>query len=57
MLAASLTPPTVFFYVDPDMVTDKNTADVDNIVLSYTFFLVNEEGEPETAFDDANQPI
>ena len=47
----------VFFYIDPDIVADKNCADVDNIVLSYTFFLVDAEGEPEKAFGDANQPV
>jgi cytochrome c oxidase assembly protein subunit 11 len=39
----------ILFYVDPDIVTDKNTADIDNLVLSYSFFLVDQEsGDPET---------
>ena len=28
----------IFFYIDPDFVTDPNTAGVSNIILSYTFF-------------------
>jgi cytochrome c oxidase assembly protein subunit 11 len=32
----------VLFYLDPDILKDKNVRDIDNVVLSYTFFLVNE---------------
>jgi hypothetical protein len=28
----------VFFYLDPDMVTDVNMKGIENITLSYTFF-------------------
>jgi cytochrome c oxidase assembly protein subunit 11 len=28
----------VVFYLDPEIVSDKNTIDVDEVVLSYTFF-------------------
>jgi cytochrome c oxidase assembly protein Cox11 len=41
----------VLFYIDPDIVTDRSTRDVGDIVLSYTFFLVDaESGEPEAQF-------
>jgi cytochrome c oxidase assembly protein subunit 11 len=33
----------ILFFVDPDMVTDKNTAEIDSIVLSYSFFFVDSE--------------
>ena len=28
----------VVFYLDPEIASDKNTTDVDEVVLSYTFF-------------------
>ena len=41
----------MLFYVDPDIALDKNTKDINDLVLSYTFFLVDTEtGEPEAAF-------
>ena len=30
----------VRFYIDPEIVADSNTVDVDEIILSYTFFAV-----------------
>lgn len=45
----------VLFYIDPDIDSDKNTKDITDLVLSYTFFLVDTEtGEPEAAFDREN---
>ena len=35
----------VRFYIDPDIVADSNTSDVDEIILSYTFFPVHGAGK------------
>ena len=41
----------VFFYVDPDIDADKNARDVRDLVLSYTFFRVDDDGDAEELFD------
>lgn len=46
----------MLFYVDPDIVSDKNTKEVTDLVLSYTFFLVDtESGAPEAEFEQRAQ--
>jgi len=35
----------VTFYVDPEMYNDVNTADVETITLSYTFFRARDDGK------------
>ncbi len=37
----------VRFYIDPDIVADSNASDVDEIILSYTFFPVQGAGKAE----------
>jgi cytochrome c oxidase assembly protein subunit 11 len=37
----------VRFYIDPEIVADSNTSDVDEIILSYTFFPVQGTGKAE----------
>lgn len=40
---------TVSFFVDPDIVGDPNTKDVDTITLSYTMFRAKDDGAPAAA--------
>lgn len=40
---------TVSFFVDPDIVKDPNTADIDTITLSYTMFRAKEDGRPSAS--------
>mgnify|MGYP002775719634 FL=1 len=35
----------VFFYIDPEFATDPKMNDVNNLILSYTFFKVEEDDE------------
>ena len=37
----------VRFYIDPDIVADSNTRDIDEIILSYTFFPVQGAGKAQ----------
>jgi cytochrome c oxidase assembly protein subunit 11 len=37
----------VSFFVDPDILTDPNTRDVDTLTLSYTMFRAKEDGQPD----------
>ena len=47
----------MLFYVDPDIASDRNTKDINDVVLSYTFFLVDaESGEPEAQFAAQSKP-
>jgi len=39
----------VFFFIDPDFMTDKAMDNVDTITLSYTFFKAGDEDAPEVA--------
>lgn len=47
----------ILFYVDPDMVTDKNTADIDNLVLSYSFFRVDDDDAADDDRADSTKPV
>jgi cytochrome c oxidase assembly protein subunit 11 len=38
---------TVSFFVDPDILADPNTRDVDTITLSYTMFRAKDDGQPD----------
>ena len=38
----------VSFFVDPDILTDPDTRDVQTITLSYTMFRAKEDGQPDT---------
>jgi cytochrome c oxidase assembly protein subunit 11 len=40
---------SVSFFVDPDILTDPNTRDVDTITLSYTMFRAKDDGQPDQA--------
>ena len=40
---------TVSFFVDPDIVKDPNTTDVDTITLSYTMFRAKDDGTPSAS--------
>ena len=44
----------VSFFVDPDILTDPNTRDVDTITLSYTMFRAKDDGQPER---NSSQPL
>jgi cytochrome c oxidase assembly protein subunit 11 len=37
----------VRFFIDPEIVADSNASDVDEIILSYTFFPVHRAGKAE----------
>jgi len=37
----------VFFYIDPEINDDKNTVDVKDITLAYTFFLATDQNALE----------
>jgi cytochrome c oxidase assembly protein subunit 11 len=39
----------VSFFVDPDMLTDPGTRDVNTITLSYTMFRAKDDGQPDTS--------
>ena len=45
---------SVSFFVDPDILTDRNTRDVDTITLSYTMFRAKEDGQPD---QNSGQPL
>jgi cytochrome c oxidase assembly protein subunit 11 len=45
---------SVSFFVDPDILTDPNTRDVDTITLSYTMFRAKDDGQPE---QDSSRPL
>jgi cytochrome c oxidase assembly protein subunit 11 len=45
---------SVSFFVDPDILTDPNTRDVDTITLSYTMFRAKDDGQPE---QDSGRPL
>jgi cytochrome c oxidase assembly protein subunit 11 len=40
---------TVSFFVDPDILTDPATRDVQTLTLSYTMFRAKEDGQPDAA--------
>jgi cytochrome c oxidase assembly protein Cox11 len=42
----------VFFYIDPEFVSDPKMNDVNNLILSYTFFKVEEDNEEEVVSQD-----
>ncbi|HUZ71950.1 MAG TPA: cytochrome c oxidase assembly protein [Stellaceae bacterium] len=49
---------TVSFFVDPDIVKDPNTADVNTITLSYTMFRAEDDGGPAaSAASIDKQPV
>mmetsp|Transcript_1765 Transcript_1765/g.5121 ORF Transcript_1765/g.5121 Transcript_1765/m.5121 type:complete len:126 (-) Transcript_1765:343-720(-) len=45
----------VFFYIDPEFATDSRLKGVDNLTLSYTFFMV-EEGKEYPQLPQPGQP-
>jgi cytochrome c oxidase assembly protein subunit 11 len=45
---------SVSFFVDPDILTDPNTRDVDTITLSYTMFRAKDDGQPD---QDSSRPL
>mgnify|MGYP000754143308 CR=1 FL=1 len=42
----------VFFYIDPEFATDPKMNDVNNLILSYTFFKVEEDNEEKVVSQD-----
>jgi cytochrome c oxidase assembly protein subunit 11 len=49
---------SVSFFVDPDILTDPNTRDVDTITLSYTMFRAKEDGQPDIPpGQDSSRPL
>lgn len=49
---------SVSFFVDPDILTDQNTRDVDTITLSYTMFRAKEDGQPDVPpGQDPSRPL
>jgi hypothetical protein len=42
----------VFFYIDPEFATDPKMNDVNNLILSYTFFKVEEDNKEEVVSQD-----
>ncbi len=46
-------PMPVSFYIDPDIMNDPNTKDLENIVLSYTFFPSRETASVENGDDNS----